>query len=85
MSDETYYSLVPEQGLCLIGDVIVNLRKASVIRKQGDRTLIHCSGSAQPIELPAAVFDHIREEVFAMEDVDDDEDYEDDDEGEEEE
>ncbi len=80
MSDEAYYSLVPEQGLCLVGDVIVNLRKAAVIQKAAGKTLIHYSGGERPVELPAEVFDQIREEVFAMEDLDEDDDYEDDDE-----
>ncbi len=83
MSDAAYYSLIPEQGLCLIDDVIVNLGKAAVIRKTGGKTLIYYAGSAQPVELPADVFDQIREEAFAMEDPDDDDDEYDDDDGEE--
>lgn len=79
MSDAAYYSLIPEQGLCLIDDVIVNLGKAAVIRKTGGKTLIYYAGSAQPVELPADVFDQIREEAFAMEDPDDDDEYDDED------
>lgn len=78
VSEDAYYSLVPEQGLCLVGDVIVNLRKAALIRKAGDKTQVYYAGSATPVELPAALFDQIREEVFAMEE-DGDDDYEDDD------
>lgn len=84
MSDETtrldgadnFYTLVPEQGLCLVGDAIVNLRQVSIIRKADDKTLVYLTGSAEPVALPAAAFNQIREAVFAMDDLDDDEDYE---------
>ncbi len=70
-SDE-FYTLVPEQGMCLVGDTVVNLRKVVAIRKQGGQTLIYYAGG-QPIALPVQVFDRIREAVFAIDDFEDEE------------
>lgn len=86
MSDELnagtdgFYTLVPEQGMMLLGDDIINLRKANAIRKQDGKTLLYFSGSAEPISFPAKVFDDIREAVFAVDDLDDEEEFEDDEE-----
>lgn len=80
MSDElanvsdNFYALVPEQGMILLGNDIVNLRRANAIRKQGDKTLVYFSGS-EPLALPASAFDEIRDQVFAVDDLDDEEDY----------
>ncbi len=71
--DEIYYTLVPEQGLCFIGDDILNLRKISLIRKQEGRTLVYCPGMKEPVALPAKAFDQIRDAVFSADDMDDDE------------
>ena len=85
MSDElsngngNFYTLVPEQGMILLGDDIINLRKATAIQKRDGKTLVHFSGNAEPIVLPAKAFDDIREAVFAVDDLDDDDDFEDDD------
>ena len=76
---DSYYTLVPEQGLCLVGDDIINLRKVSVIRKLDGKTLVYCGGP-EPVILPLRSFEQIRDAVFAMDDLDDDEDFEDDDE-----
>ncbi|MCL2000271.1 MAG: hypothetical protein FWG74_02450 [Planctomycetes bacterium] len=80
-NNATYYTLVPEYGLCRIDDAIINLRSVSVIRKLDGKTLVHHPGSVDPIILSAAAFDKIRDAVFAADDDDiDDEDYDDDDE-----
>ena len=79
--DDNFYSLVPEQGLCLVGDDIINLKKIALIRKQEGKTLVYRSGVAEPVILPVRAFDQIKDSVFAMDDLDDDEDYEDEDEG----
>ena len=71
--DDTYYTLVPEQGLCLIGDNILNLRKISLIRKLEGKTLVYCPGTNEPVILPVKAFDQIRDAVFAADDLDDDE------------
>lgn len=73
--DDTYYTLVPEQGLCLIGDDILNLKKISLIRKLEGKTLVYCAGSQEPVILPVKAFDQIRDAVFAVDDLDDDEDF----------
>ena len=73
--ENNFYTLVPEQGLCLVGDDIVNLKKITVIRKQGGQTLVYYAGVTQPVSLPVAAFDQIRDAVFAMDDMDDDEDF----------
>lgn len=78
--DDSFYTLVPEQGLCLIGDDILNLRKISLIRRLEGKTLVYCPGMAEPVILPLKAFDQIKDAVFAAEDLDDDEDFEDDEE-----
>lgn len=79
--DGEFYTLVPEQGLCLIGDDILNLRKISLIRRLEGKTLVYCPGMAEPVILPLRAFDQIRDAVFAADDLDDDdEEYDDDDE-----
>ncbi len=70
---ESYYSLVPEAGMVLVGDDIINLRKVALIRKQGDKTLVYYGGVAEPVALPARAFEEIRDAVFAIDDMDDDE------------
>lgn len=78
--DDSFYTLVPEQGLCLIGDDILNLRKISLIRRLEGKTLVYCPGMADPVILPLKAFDQIKDAVFAAEDLDDDEDFDDEDE-----
>lgn len=81
---ENYFTLVGEQGMCLVGDTIVNLGKVEVIRKLEGKTLVYRAGVADPIILPVGAFDVIRDAVFDVEGYDeDDEDYDDDDEDEE--
>lgn len=75
--EDNFYTLVPEQGLCLVGDDIVNLRAAAVIRRIEGKTLVYYAGGADPVILPIGAFDKIRDAVFAMDDLDDDEDYDD--------
>lgn len=75
-----YYTLVPEQGLCLAGDDIVNLKAAAVIRRLEGKTLVYYAGSSEPVILPFKAFEQIRDAVFSADDEDDDEEYEDDDE-----
>ncbi|MCD8141594.1 MAG: hypothetical protein LUE17_17815 [Planctomycetaceae bacterium] len=70
---ESYYSLVPEAGMMLVGDDIINLRKVALIRKQGDKTLVYYGGVSEPVALPGRAFDEIRDAVFAIDDLDDDE------------
>lgn len=82
--DDEYYTLVPEQGLCLIDDVILNLRQISAIRKEGDKTLVFCPGQPAPLTLPASAFQSIKDAVFAMDELDDEFDLDDDDDEEEE-
>jgi hypothetical protein len=77
--EDGFYSLVPEQGLCLVDDVIVNLKQVSVIRKLDGKTLVYCATSVDPVILPVKAFEQIKDAVFAM---DDDEDFEDEDEDE---
>lgn len=77
-ADMNFYTLVPEQGLCLIGDVIVNLKAVSLIRKTEGKTLVYIAGAPEPIALPEIAFSHIREAVFAIDDLDDALDDEDD-------
>ena len=77
--DDTYYTLVPEQGLCLIGDDILNLRKISLIRKLEGKTLVYCPGMGEPVILPLKAFDQIRDAVFAADDLDDEEDFDEED------
>lgn len=79
--DETYYTLVPEQGLCLIGDDILNLKRISLIRKAGGKTLVYCPGVGEPVVLPEKAFDRIRDAVFTADDLEDEEDFDDEDEG----
>lgn len=73
--EDNFYNLVPEQGLCLVGDDIVNLKQVSVIRKIEGKTLVYYSGGVDPVILPLKSFDQIREAVFAIDDLDDDEDF----------
>lgn len=73
-----YYTLSQEQGLCLVGDAIVNLREVAMIKKQDGKTLVYLSGLPNPLILPVDAFDVIRAAVFAIDD-DDDDDYDDDD------
>ncbi len=83
IDDDGYYTLVPEQGLCLVENDIVNLKSAAVIRKLDGKTLVYYAGVAEPVILPVAAFDKIRDAVFAMDDLDDldddDEDYDEED------
>ncbi len=75
-NEDNYFTIVPEAGLCLVGDVILNLRKVTLLRKQDDHTLVYYSGVKDPIQLPADVFDEVREAAFSMDNLDfDDEDY----------
>ncbi len=74
---DNYYTLVPEQGLCLVGDAIVNLKQVTVIRKLDGKTLVYSSGAGEPVILPVSAFDAIRDAVFAMDDLDDDDDFDD--------
>lgn len=80
MSGDTdnFYTLVPEQGLCLVGNDIVNLRRVNLIRRTESGTLLYYSGVAEPVALPAAAFEDIRDAVFAVDDLGD-EDFEDED------
>lgn len=78
--DDSFYTLVPEQGLCLVGDDIINLKKVAVIRKIEGKTLVYYAGTAEPVILPLRAFDQIRDAVFAIDDLDDDEEEELDDE-----
>ena len=71
---DNFYTLVPEQGLCLVGDDIVNLKKVAVVRKIEGKTLVYYSGSVDPVILPIKAFDQIRDAVFAIDDLDDEED-----------
>ncbi len=77
---DDFYTLVPEQGLCLIGDTIINLRKVTLIRKQEGKTLVYSPGVADPIILPSPMFERIRDAVFAVDDFDDDDEEDIDDE-----
>jgi hypothetical protein len=79
-NDDAFYTLVPEQGLCLVGDDIINLKQVAVIRKLEGKTLVYCAGSTDPIILPLKSFDQVRDAVFAVDDIDDDDDDEGDDE-----
>lgn len=73
-----YYTLAPEQGMCLVGNTIVNLKKIALIHKQEGKTLIYRSGVADPLALPESAFSVIKDAVFMMDDFDDDEDEEED-------
>lgn len=75
---DNFYTLVPEQGLCLIGDIVINLRRIAMIRKTEGKTLIYCPGVADPIVLPVELFDQIKEAVFLADEYDDDDDDDDD-------
>ncbi len=75
---DDFYTLVPEQGLCLVGDDIINLRKIALVRKLDGKTLLYRDGVPEPLALPGSAFDKIREAVFAVDDVDD-EDFDDED------
>lgn len=74
---ENYYTLVPEQGLCMVGNDILNLKKISLIRKLDGKTLVYV-GAEEPVILPLGAFDQIRDAVFAMDE--DEDDYEEDEE-----
>ncbi|MCC8189486.1 MAG: hypothetical protein LIP77_02450 [Planctomycetes bacterium] len=74
--EQEFYTLVPDQGLCLVGDDIVNLKQVAVIRKLEGKTLVYYAGGAEPVILPIKSFEYIREAVFAVDDLDDDEDFE---------
>lgn len=74
---ESYYTLVPEQGLCLVGDDIVNLKQVAVIRKIEGKTLIYYPGAGEPVILPLKAFDQIRDSVFAIDDDEDEDEYDD--------
>lgn len=82
--NDDYYTLVGEQGLCLVGDAIVNLGKVAMIRLADGKTLVYRGGAAEPIALPAEAFEVIRDAVFAIDDYDDDESDDDMEDGEEE-
>lgn len=77
--DDNYYTLVPEQGLCRIGDAIINLRKVVAIRYLDGKTLVYHGGAAEPIIFPAKTYGEILEAVFAVDDFDDDDEEDDDD------
>lgn len=82
--EENYFTLVGEQGMCLVGDTIINLNKVEVIRKLEGKTLIYRAGVADPVILPVGAFDVIRDAVFDVDGYDDDEEeYDDEDEDEE--
>lgn len=73
-----YYQLVPEQGgMCLVGNIIINLSQVSLIHQTEGKTLVYYQGVREPVILPVGVFDEVRDAVFTMED--DDDDFEDDD------
>lgn len=72
-----FYTLVPEQGLCLIGDLIINLKSISLIRKTEGKTLIYLPGLSEPVALPEAAFAQIREAVFTVDELDDEEEFDD--------
>lgn len=76
--DDAFYTLVPEQGLCLVGDVILNLRRINIIRRLEGKTLVYHSGAAEPVILPLRAFEQIRDAVFTVDDLDDDEELDDD-------
>lgn len=75
---DNFYTLVPDQGLCLVDDNIINLRKITMIRKAEGKTLVYCPGVAEPIILPLDLFDKIREAVFMADEYDDEDDEDDD-------
>ncbi|MDR1520687.1 MAG: hypothetical protein LBU23_11205 [Planctomycetota bacterium] len=78
--DASGYMQLSEDGFCLLeGDIIVNPKKASMIRKLDGKTLLYRPGVADPDLLPAKAFDELREILFA-DDEDDDFDLIDDDE-----
>lgn len=80
-ADMNFYTLVPEHGLCLIGDAIINLRTVSLIRKADGKTLLYLPGAAEPVALPESAFANIREAVFAVDDLDGEEDFDEEEEG----
>lgn len=71
--EEVFYAMAPEPGLCLAGDIMINFRNISMIRKLDGRTLVYLRTGGEPMVLPEATFDLIREAAFAMDDMDDDE------------
>jgi hypothetical protein len=78
---DEYLTLSQEQGLCRVGDIIINLGKTSMILKTEGRTLVYRPGAADPVALPASVFDAVKDAVFAIdadEYDDDDEEFEED-------
>lgn len=72
---DDYYTLSQEQGLCQVGDVIINLGKIAMLAKADGKTLVYRPGAADPIALPASVFDAVKDAVFAIDDGEDDEDF----------
>lgn len=80
-ADESLVAYDPDQGLCLVDDVIVNLWQTAAIRKLEGKTLVYRTGVAEPIILPVDAFEIIRDSVFASEDDEeyDDEEYDDED------
>ncbi len=68
--EDNYFTIVPEAGMCLVGDVIVNLRNVTVIQKRNDQTLLFHSGDKDPIVLPGDVFDEVKEAAFSMDNLD---------------
>ncbi len=79
LDDDSYYTLVPEQGLCLVGEDIVNLKTVSLIRRREGKTLVYCPGMSDPVVLPSGAFDKIRDAVFAADDIDDEDDFDEED------
>lgn len=68
---DDFYTLSQEQGLCQVGDVILNLGKIALIAKSEGRTLVYRPGAADPIALPGAVFGAVKDAVFAIGEGDD--------------
>ena len=70
--DEPTYYQKTDYGLCrLEGDIIVNPKKVSLIRKLDGKTLIYRPGVADPDILPAKAYDELLELLFT-----DDDDFE---------
>lgn len=74
--DDNYYTLVPEQGLCRLGDAVINLRNVVAIRHIDGKTLVYYGGATEPIIFPAKTYSELLEAVFAVDDFDDDDEEE---------
>lgn len=73
--EDDYLTYDPIQGLCLVGDAVINLRQMSAIQLKDGKTLFYAPGLSDPIELPEEAFEIVREAVFA-DDEDLDDEYE---------